>query len=93
MDLFDILSRDGRVIVFSSREHHQIYTWNKSRTLQLWGLYDRGEGDYELDDWNELDARVLPDSLQDYTEARLAAQEWHSQIESEVRCSCCGSIA
>ena len=37
MDLFDVLSMDERIIVYSSLEDGVIYTWNNSDTFQCCG--------------------------------------------------------
>jgi hypothetical protein len=77
MTLFDILSMDERVIVLSDAGEHIIFTWNKSLTLQAWGLvFDRIRGSYVDDCWEELECHTLSTEPKTYESARKAAIEW-----------------
>lgn len=69
MNLFDILSMDERVIVYSHLGDRQIYTWNKSATLQCW--QDMGKGE-----WEEIDIQTLSEKPTSYEKARQAAIMW-----------------
>jgi hypothetical protein len=74
MDLFDILSNDERIIVLSSADNYQIYTWNQSCTLQCWQDHDDGV-------WVEVDIRTLDEMPVDFDEARRAAEVWFYAME------------
>ena len=75
MNIFDILSKDERIIVYSSEEDGYLYTWNQSLTLQCWGWFADPLG---YCDWQELDIRTLSNELASFQEARKAAIEWHT---------------
>lgn len=68
MNLFDILSMDERVIVYSSEEDQMIYTWNKSITLQSWA--------YVSEEWVDINVQVLSEEPGNYEAARKAAIAW-----------------
>lgn len=75
MTLFDVLSFDERIIVYSSEEDRVIYTWNQSLTLQCWTDLTTGPAG----EWRELDhARTLSEKPASYDEARQAAIAWHT---------------
>ena len=67
MKLFDILSSDERVIVYSDVGARQVYTWNRSLTLQVWSVRSSLE---------ECDIRTLSNVPASYEAARKAAIEW-----------------
>lgn len=68
MDLFDILSMDERIIVYSSVEDRSLVTWNQSVTLQCWRQCDSNN-------WEEVDIRTSDKPL-DYHKARQMAIDW-----------------
>ena len=70
MNIFDVLSNDERVIVLSSRENGQVYTWNFSLTLQCWDVGENGE-------WYEADARTLSEAPRSFVEAVREALRWY----------------
>lgn len=78
--LFQVLSMDERIIVYSSEEDQCFYTWNQADTLQRWQVKNE---DYvwELnngDVWEECG--ILTKSgygPKNYKEAREAAIAWH----------------
>lgn len=72
MNLFDILSHNERVIVYSDKEDKHIYTWNKSLTLQCWE--DKGSGI-----WEEKEVRTLSNRPANFNHAVAAAVVWHNQ--------------
>jgi hypothetical protein len=72
--LFEVLSKDERIIVYSSEEDGCFYTWNQSLTLQCWGEAGQGE-------WTELDIRTLSDVPKSYNEARQKAIAWYNSYE------------
>jgi len=82
MDIFEILSMDERVIVYSSLEDRSIITWNQSLTLQWWRPVvrmderDYPKGCFDPNDWEEVGARTLEDVPLDYHQARSAAIRW-----------------
>ena len=81
MTLFDILSHNGRVIVFSDEGDMLLYTWNQSLTFQVWQKRpfrqsSLGES-LDLDAWDEVDIRTKSDKPASFEEARILAQEWH----------------
>ncbi len=69
MTLFEILSHDERVIVFSNEGECIIITWNRSLTLQRW-MYTLAET------WDEVDCRTLSDEPKNFEQARKKAQAW-----------------
>jgi hypothetical protein len=70
-DLFELLSKNERVIVYSDEAEQTIYTWNQSRTLQVWMP--------NVDGWIEIDIRTLFDKPASFEEARTAAKRWAEQ--------------
>ncbi len=75
MNLFEILSKNERVIVWSNEETGTIYTWNQSITLQAWTKTDLGSYD-ETDAWEEVSIRTLGIDPRDFQGAREAAKCW-----------------
>lgn len=69
MSLFEVLSMDERIIVYSSEEDRIFYTWNQSLTLQCWAQDAKG--------WREINVRTLSQPPANYGEARQAAMNWH----------------
>jgi len=69
MKLFDILSQNERVIVWSDQADAVLYTWNQSLTLQcfIWVAPDT---------WEEIDVRTLSYAPKSIDDARRAAQVW-----------------
>lgn len=68
--LFEVLSFDERIIVYSSEEDRQFYTWNQADTFQCWSEC--------ADGWEETG--ILCKSgygPKNYKEARERAIEWH----------------
>jgi len=84
MDIFEILSKDERVIVYSSQEERTLITWNQSLTLQYWRpVVRRFESDYpkghfDPNDWEEVNVRTLSNEPKDYKAAREAAIRWYT---------------
>jgi hypothetical protein len=79
MDIFEILSMDERVIVYSSLEDRSLITWNQSATLQWWRPVVRLES-YKFDpnDWEEVAILTLSHSPRNFKEAREAAIRWQT---------------
>jgi hypothetical protein len=69
MTLFQMLSNDERVIVLSSEDNQQVYTWNRSLTLQCWTVQEDGT-------FEEVDIRTLSTEPHTYERARQQAQKW-----------------
>lgn len=84
MDIFEILSMDERVIVYSSEEDRSLFTWNQSLTLQWWRPVVRldesayPKGVFDPNDWEEISIRTLSDMPLDYHAARSAAIRWYT---------------
>lgn len=78
MNLFDILSKNQRVIVYSSEEDQCIYTWNQSLTLQCWFVPSNDPHTYE-----ELDIITLSEKPASFEDAKKKAEEWLSETKSE----------
>lgn len=70
MTLFQVLSMNERVIVWSDEEQSLIVTWNQSATLQAWN------GSRE--NWSEVDIRTLTPTMpfMTFDVARAAAKRW-----------------
>jgi hypothetical protein len=82
-DLFDILSNDERIIVYSSKEDSVIITWNQSDTLQGWEYkYHPGDASNDYHDyytWEEVG--ILTQSghgPKNYEQARKVAIAWNT---------------
>jgi hypothetical protein len=75
MNLFEILSNDAFIIVYSSEDENMIITWNKSCTLQSWGQCKRAKSGSD-DEWFEINARVLNEAPKGYKKARKRALAW-----------------
>ena len=74
MNLFEILSFDERVLVYSDVGNQVVYTWNRSITLQAWRRKDaNGQA---RDAWEEVDVQTLSDEPGTYEKAREAAIKW-----------------
>lgn len=73
LTLWEILSHNERVIVHSSREDKQIYTWNRSATFQVWN--DEGDGF-----WTGVATRTRYD-VDTIERAQAFAREWHTEPE------------
>lgn len=86
MDLFEVLSKDERIIVFSSEEDSCFYTWNQSATLQCWELARLyGEEGSRAGEWEETGIRTLSmDEPKNYQEARDAAKRWYFGVGNDV---------
>tara|TARA_B110000503_G_C7136011_1_gene408812 strand:- start:1210 stop:1422 length:213 start_codon:yes stop_codon:yes gene_type:complete len=67
MNLFDVLSNDERIIVYSDVGARQVYTWNRSLTLQVWSVKSN---------FQESDIRTLSDQPRNYEAARKEAIKW-----------------
>ena len=67
MNLFDVLSNDERVIVYSDVGSRIIYTWNRSLTLQAWQVRSTIE---------EVDVQTLSTQPINIEAARRAAMKW-----------------
>jgi len=67
MNLFDVLSNDERVIVYSDAGSRIIYTWNRSLTLQAWQVRSAIE---------EVDVQTLSTQPINIEAARRAAMKW-----------------
>lgn len=77
MNLFDILSKNQRVIVYSSEEDQCIYTWNQSLTLQCWIMWDCSKSPFKQEQWRELDILTLSERPASFEEAKKKAEEWY----------------
>lgn len=77
LTLFQVLSFDQRVIVLSSVDTGEIYTWNLSLTLQAWHANEDGT-------WAEVDIRTLSRAPRSFSEARVAAEKWLYDIEAPI---------
>lgn len=88
LSLFDILSNDERVIVYSDKADRLIYTWNQSLTLQVWKCMENpnpySPSLIKGDMWEELNVRTLPNAPLDYHEARKAAINWSTDVEYDA---------
>ena len=74
MDLFELLSMDQRVIVYSPEEDRALYTWNHSDTLQCWYESSKKPGHW-------VEECVLTQSgygPKTYDKAREVAIAWHT---------------
>jgi hypothetical protein len=67
MNLFDVLSNDERVIVYSDAGSRIIYTWNRSLTLQAWQVRSTIE---------EVNVQTLSTEPINIEAARAAAIKW-----------------
>jgi hypothetical protein len=84
MTLFELLSMDERVIVYSDVGAKVIYTWNRSLTLQAWKQRTRDWtqdgpgywGNEPIDGWEEVEVQTLSDEPKTYEKAREAAIRW-----------------
>jgi hypothetical protein len=80
MNLFDILSSDQRVIVYSDASNQVIFTWNKSLMLQAWSkaLPSKAFDTWRTseDSWTEIEAQTLSTKPKTYEKAREAAIAW-----------------
>lgn len=94
MNLFDWIELDERIIVLSSEEDQILITWNRSCTLQMWGMKTSitvckvKAGYYDLNlPWEELSVRTLESEPKDYAAARAKALEWVAMFSnhSEVK--------
>jgi hypothetical protein len=79
MTIWDILSDNQRVILWSDAEAGLIYTWNYSLVLQAWRLDDSIPG--EIPSWEVVDIRTLPDKPKN---ARQELFRWHKERMREV---------
>jgi hypothetical protein len=73
MDLFDILSRDERVIVYSVEQDRQVYTWNRSLTLQVWNVGFDGS-------FQEVAIRTLSVDPVTYAQAHVQAEKFYYDL-------------
>jgi hypothetical protein len=80
MNLFDILSSDERVIVYSDVGNQVIFTWNRSLTLQAWSkaLPNKAFDTWRTseDQWEEIEVQTLSVEPKTYEKAREAAIKW-----------------
>ena len=67
MNIFDVLSNDERVLVYSDVGSRIIYTWNRSLTLQAWQVRSTIE---------EVDVQTLSTEPINIEAARAAAIRW-----------------
>lgn len=81
MDLFDILSKDERIIVLSLPEERSLFTWNKTDTIQWWRPvvrvheWDYPSGKFDPNDWEEVGNFSNQVGLKTFEEAKRCAQE------------------
>lgn len=80
MNLYQILSMDERILVYSSEEDQCFYTWNGSATLQRWNArVNKYMFDYPSPgEWEEADIRTISYETMDYHMAREKAIAWHT---------------
>jgi hypothetical protein len=71
MTLFEILSHNERIIVWSETVDQFIFTWNQSLTLQCWRYWPSAVGG-----WSEVDIRTLSDKPKTLDAARISAIQW-----------------
>jgi hypothetical protein len=76
MTLFEILSMDERVIVYSDVGNQVLYTWNRSLTLQAWMRGSRIYPTTNNDFWAEIEVQTLSVEPKTYEKARKAAIAW-----------------
>lgn len=69
MNLFEVLSHDERIIVFSNQGESIVITWNRSSTFQCWEV--KGS---EFEEFGIM--TYGGDETLTYTRARIRAQEW-----------------
>lgn len=75
MDLFEVLAKDERIIVYSDESSRHIYTWNQASTLQCWE--DKSLESFSLNgEWEEISIKVLDKEPLSYNAARVAAINW-----------------
>lgn len=80
MNLFEILSNNERIIIWSDVGDKIIYTWNQSLTLQCWQslpTYKNGAWDCENRNWEEINIRTLSVEPKSFKDARDCAMQWH----------------
>jgi hypothetical protein len=75
MTLFEILSKNERVIVWSNEETGYLYTWNQSITLQVWHL-TVNQDHRRVNSYEEVSIRTLGHDPRDFKGAREAAKRW-----------------
>jgi hypothetical protein len=75
LSLFEVLSNNDRILVWSDADTETIYTWNKSLTLQAW-VADHDSG-VEVLGYVETDIRTLPSQPTTIKAARARALKWH----------------
>ena len=68
MTLFEVLSHDERIIVFSNEGESMIVTWNRSLTLQAWAQVGS--------EWEEYGIQTLSREPSNFADARMKAQAW-----------------
>lgn len=78
MDIFEILSKDERLIAYSSEEDRILITWNQSLTLQWWTPVVKDGRIPDPNDWEEVSVRTLSDEPKSYRAAREAAIRWYT---------------
>lgn len=78
MDIFEILSKDERLIAYSSEEDRTLITWNQSLTLQWWTPVVKDGRIPDPNDWEEVSVRTLSDEPKNYKAAREAAIRWYT---------------
>jgi hypothetical protein len=79
--LFDILSNNERIIVWSAEG--QLYTWNQSKTLQCWDpIVDQDTPEGAL--FQEVDCKSLDeDPPHTFEQAKQRAINWHLNLLNE----------
>lgn len=80
-NLFELLSTDERIIVYSSQEDGVIYTWNQDKTLMCWAA----AGSLHVframpaDQWQDIGVLKQEEpALLTYKQARDRAIAWHT---------------
>ncbi len=78
MDIFQVLSNDERIIVLSTADCRQVYTWDQSaRLLTCWDVDETGQ-------FSELQDMILDRSSNwNFREVRELAQTWYLKSQED----------
>lgn len=80
MNLFQLLSKDERVIVMSSEEDGYIYTWNQDKVLECWKDYGSCKDCGPEANWQKVNILTLDKVPRTFAEARQLAIDWYNQL-------------
>jgi len=71
VNVFEVLSMNERIIVWSDVSERAVITWNQSATLQVWRV-----DPVDSDAWDEIDVVTLGNPPASLDAARDAARKW-----------------